>query len=1367
MASGFADDCRVPQGFVFALGRSTNPFGVSVLSRIINPSSGLKYLQIYHSVTGGQTLSAQDQKNNLRFLELQTRYIIATLPDVKAYVPELQSDVERWESVANEMLTTVLDARALLSSGSDWLQLKVLVRSLDDHLDIMTKEIDLLVARLEPYKNRTSIGSVIDLFVGVKADIPKTISLSFSKNSIQQNFAGLRFLLTAQICHNRLCFPNMQTSVWSLRDNQCGTSPSRQEAGLSVEGNALQFVSLGRLLTLPEGGNLKMTLTLTRDLVMTTFESLVNLLGMTKNVTITMNGTELSFKVWGHMFGAFDAVLNVKGQLENVVDWNSMVFKVEGTMNRSSRFHTLLENKIINASNLWAKEATRRLTNAQAALNNAKRRTDLAREVLKSKQAATEKLNNKKEIALVKRNEAGLKYNLAKSRFNSIFDSAQNVSSKLMCEIQVCNYTCLNGCITPDLCQNPKEIKYLEQQCDTVERHMLVEKVETRIEKRSFAVPTFITRYTGNCRSGDTVIASTVTGGKLGGPVGALIGFFVGVLSKSIFGCSDTFVKVPGEPKIVEYYEKIFEKKAVEVTVNTFECTGPTEKTKPGGFELPHKCCREHGCQIKVLDRKCVLENNKCRESMTELRFILDAKNESLHSEFLSLRHSVDELKEATFSYEKAAFRHESAVSLLKQVEAHMKQQLSVVEIANASMLHVRRNVEFGLKISEAMNASNSRKVIDVEEMEFSLTTASGDTRRIVVETSASSVTGRRVPVSFLVDFDQVERSSNSASKAIIAKLFGDKYSRRKRSAPQDSANVTYTLHSSFLDYPLACLFVNNTHLYLSSVFHSLGDVIASVEGLMVNLSYGFYELERLYQAVNYSNSISNHSFVNDSSAHQNSSFLTEYLELIQVLKDENMRLTNDFSQYWNDTLEDWRAFLEIFTSNQQFSGCSGLEDCIGYFFDGAKEFYEFEDSPLALEIKSALPHLKDVTKSLTSEALSMLQAKQALNYAAFLLNKTRDDSVLCGGTPLITSSSQGEVILFPGDGLSLNCSAEKEEGLKYAWRKNDQLIEQSMDGSLYLHSVTKDNEGAYVCVASNNKGSTFSNVTIVKVHSKPKITQPPQSQRVVFRSQLPATFLCNATAEPSPTFQWYFQSTDSSSVKINERRPVLYMANPQLHQEGYYYCEASNEHGAAVSQRARLDVLNYTIGLPRLLIAFNLTSHCFLTSNSSKSSAQDPCTSESDSFNVLPSSLDKNLTNNLLHSLTSSLNLSIEVISNLVYHPINSSKSSLVFVIDVDNEPLKEENFTSYMEIVETITVVEANLRKKLKQFNSDVFNKTFEVPWKNNSLLGEPGSITVYPLPPKCPMRQSLRGNGFICGKFPVSVTLLVCVTFKLRKP
>ena len=541
-------------------------------------------------------------------------------------------------------------------------------------------------------------------------------------------------------------------------------------------------------------------------------------------------------------------------------------------------------------------------------------------------------------------------------------------------------------------------------------------------------------------------------------------------------------------------------------------------------------------------------------------------------------------------------------------------------------------------------------------------------------------------------------------------------------------------------------------------MFKSLHTLISSVKGLNKDLTFGIHDLEHLSQTMNATGSFSNASKTanNYSKEYLNSSFVTGFLEVIQVLKDENIKMMNGSSQSWNDTFEAWRAFLEVYTLKKGFEECSGTQDCIKYFFQGAKEFYEFESSRRALEIKDALPRLEIVIQSLTTKVLSMEEAEQALTLADHLLNKTLDDSVLCGGSPSITSSSQGEVIIFPGDSLSLNCSAKTEEILTYTWRRNNKTISKSTFGAFSIDAVTKDDEGAYVCEVSNNKGNTLSNVTIVRIHSKPVITEHPQPHRVIFRSQIPVIFKCNATARPLPTFQWFFQYKNASTIRINETRPVLYIADPHLYQEGYYFCEASNEHGRAVSQRARLDVLNHTVGLPRLLITFNLTNLCWLTSNSSNSSAPG-----SQLCDGLPSSLDDNLTDSLLNSLTTSLNLSTFSLSDLTYYSENTSKPHLLFTIDFDKDLLKGENLTTFTKVAEAIAVGEARMVENLQKFNADVLNKTFKVSWNSTTLLVEPGSIFAYPLSPECPEGQVLSGNGFICGELRSTLVTLIDVS------
>lgn len=1345
----------MPQGFVLTLDRSAELFNANLLSHIIRPNAGLKYLQIYHSVTGGQDNSAEDRRYNLRFLELQTQDMKRILLDVENTVPELRYDTGKWKVVAENMLTSVIEARRILSSSSNWFQLKRLVRKLDNDLDTITRAFDLLVAQLQPYRNRTDIITVIDRIVRLKADIPQTIALSFSKTPVNQNLLGLRFQLVAEICHKRLCFPNIKAIVWSLQGNQCRTNTQREVAGLLVEGTALRTISLNGLMAIPAGGSVTVFLSRQRNQITTTFDCLVNVLGVMEKVTVTMIENELSFVVSGDIFGEFDALLTVKAQIENVEKWNSILLAVEGKMNRSSRLHTLFEDKIANYSRMLAKEASRRLASAQVAFHAAQKKLSLAKEVFQSKKSTAEDLRIKKENAKNALREARLRYHQTKVRFNSTLYHFQDLESAV-CEIQDCNYTCLeNGCAVPDLCQDLQNITFLEHECDVVQNFIKVEKVQTRKEKQRFQVPIYKVIYTGNCKSdiSPSIIDGAMKGFAIGGLVGGVIG---GVIGGAFSGCDDTYETVIGGYRTVEYYEKVFETKSVDTAVQKVECTGQTERTKPGGYGPPYSCCKQTGCETKVLDPQCISTNNECENSLKELKFLLDVRNRSLLPEFLLLRNAASEVKTTTFSFEKARVHHEKAIILLKQVEAHMNQQFSAVEITNASLVRVRRIVDFGLRIAEALNASDGKEVVDLDELKFSLFVPSEGFGKISFQSNASTVSGKRATIRFLVDFNQVERSISSASKSIVAKLFAGEHSRRRRSIPEAiSENSTNSVDSSFTDYQYACLFMNKTHQYLKNMFDSLGDLIASVKGLNFNLSSGLRELEILTQtAVN--SSLSQNISLNASSGdNSNNSFLEEYVEMLQVLKDGIIGLNNDSSQHWNDSLEAWRAFLEVFTSAKEFEECSGTQDCIEYFFAGAKEFYEFEDSPRALEIKEALPQLKEVIKSLTTEDMSMQEAEQALTSAALLMNLTYDDSVLCGGLPRITSSSQGEVITFPGYNLTLSCRAKEEQRLKYAWRRNDNSISESVDGTFHVGNITTENEGAYYCIVSNNKGSTVSNVTLVKVHRKPVITDNPKPQRVVFRSQMPVTFTCNATANPLPTFQWFYQPRNSLAIKVNETRPVLFIANPDLQQEGYYYCNASNAHGIAVTQRARLDVLNYTVGLPRLLVAFNLTTRCWnSSSNSSNSSVPNPLPCDSESINIEPSSLDRNLslTRILLHSLASSLNVSKELISQLEYFSRNDSRLSVVFILNVVNKPWKQDNLKFYVDIVEVIAVAKANILTQLQKFNTEVINKTFTVPWNTSSLVGEPGSVHVYSLPPKCPEGQYLSGNGFICGTFPV---------------
>ena len=1341
-------------------------------------------MQIYYSIDGGEDIAAFDPDKNLKSLEYQTQDIKKVFLDVQIFVPELQETTQRGTAMIEETVAKVIKARNFLTTSSDLLKLKKLVAEIDNDLDTIPRVLDLFIARSQAYRNRSNVENAISRLLKLKSDLPKTISLVFTQSSIQQSFVGIRFALVARICHKRLCFTNINCNVWSLTDNYCFTNSSGTDKSIIVMGTALRDTPLGSAITFPAWRPLRMLISRKNEPLETTFECVVRLLGLTKTTSIRLVGHELFFSISGSIFGTFETLLNVTADLENVADWKSLVFGVKGTMRKSSGLHVMLEGTIANEIAFAGKEAARRLGMAKAAFSVAKMKVDAVKKFFKEKQTITEQLRRKKEKAAEDLRVVRRQYQLAKVRFNNMVNLNRHLLNPI-CEIRECNYTCLNGCVLPDLCQDPINITYLERNCATVDKPMTVKVVESSSRKRSFSVQTYLTVYTGNCKSGvsfkkimDYVKREAqvgkfdgwIIGGAFGsiatkvakvirGLAGAIGGGIVGHFSKKIFGCSETYKTILGKPRLVEYERKSFEVKALVKMIKEIECSGQEEKTKPGGFGPPYPCCKRYGCQTKVIDPLCVKQNEECLISMTELKFTLDTLNETFQYAFLNLKESVDKVKKATAVYEKARIRHEVALNELHKVKSYTELSLFTVEIANASMIHVRRVVDFGLKISQAINATNSysNKTVDVGDLRFPLTTVSEDTKKILFQCNVSSANIQSTLVSFVFDFDQVERSINFASKTILNELFSGKkrVASEEQSHFENSTNVN-ALHISFTDYPHACQFANSTHLFLISILRPLENLISAAKGLDEELSSGFKDLERLthtvYGSSSLSNSPINSNISTSSSRSPNSSFVSDYLEMIELLKNESTQVRNDSLQSWNETLEAWRAFLEVFTHKSGFQECSGAMDCIEYSFQGLREFYEFESSSQAITIKNALPKLKDMIMALTYKALTMPETENTLQQAVLLLNETRDDSVLCGGTPYITSSPQKEIIVLNGESLSLRCTAESDAEIKYAWMRNDKLVDESLDGTFYVRAISKKHEGAYVCVASNNKGSSSSNVTIIKVHNKPSITLHPQPQRVIVDDEMPATFICNATGQPTPTFQWFFISINSSVVKINETRPVLHMPGPRRHQEGYYYCEASNEHGVAISQKARLDVLGYSVGLPRLLFALNISSSCWEVSNTSNNSVHKALSCNS-SIEALPSSENETLTDDILRSLARSLNASIKLISEFEYSSRNNYTATIAFILNIDKEAWKQSNFTRHMEIVEAIADVGANLIEKVEQFNSSILNKTFEVPWNNTVVYGDPGSLLVYPLSPECPSGQALDGNGYICGKHSVN--------------
>lgn len=109
---------------------------------------------------------------------------------------------------------------------------------------------------------------------------------------------------------------------------------------------------------------------------------------------------------------------------------------------------------------------------AKATYNNAKIKAESAKRVLKLQQANVENLREEFKNAAFELNKARLQLHLANERFNNTAYTIKSIQSS-ECEIKECNYTCLNRCVIPDVCQEPVIIPYNERYCNEVEKTII------------------------------------------------------------------------------------------------------------------------------------------------------------------------------------------------------------------------------------------------------------------------------------------------------------------------------------------------------------------------------------------------------------------------------------------------------------------------------------------------------------------------------------------------------------------------------------------------------------------------------------------------------------------------------------------------------------------------------------------------------------------------------------------------------------------------------------------------------------------------------------------------------------------------------
>ncbi|KAF8793104.1 Down syndrome cell adhesion molecule-like [Argiope bruennichi] len=274
--------------------------------------------------------------------------------------------------------------------------------------------------------------------------------------------------------------------------------------------------------------------------------------------------------------------------------------------------------------------------------------------------------------------------------------------------------------------------------------------------------------------------------------------------------------------------------------------------------------------------------------------------------------------------------------------------------------------------------------------------------------------------------------------------------------------------------------------------------------------------------------------------------------------------------------------------------------------FNLATHFRTGEKVTLLCAIKSGTPPfqftwMKNSQKVIKDDTLEVLQLKDISTLTIPSLTLNSRGNYTCQVTNNYGSDSHTELLNvflrngshFPkikktivGEDLSFECFVEGYPTPVVKWKIQDGLQELSLEqktprietkaGSIMINGVTEEDEGNYICEASNGIGDGISHTVMVSVLVPPSLVQEPEDQ--ILEEGNTAVFSCRATGFPHPTVLWTRDQENKDSLE-NERmtsRPngTFVISNIKKSDEGIYICSVSNNIGQDLRKLVSLNVI-------------------------------------------------------------------------------------------------------------------------------------------------------------------------------------------------
>ena len=181
---------------------------------------------------------------------------------------------------------------------------------------------------------------------------------------------------------------------------------------------------------------------------------------------------------------------------------------------------------------------------------------------------------------------------------------------------------------------------------------------------------------------------------------------------------------------------------------------------------------------------------------------------------------------------------------------------------------------------------------------------------------------------------------------------------------------------------------------------------------------------------------------------------------------------------------------------------------------------------------------------------------------------------------PAIVTQPTASQTVVAGSPVTFSVSATGTPTPTFQWQKNGVALAGATNSTLQLVSVTTNDNGTYLAVASNVAGSVASNaasLTVTAPDTNPPpatnvaptiLTEPSATQTATVGGS--ASFLVSASGVPAPTYQWLKNGASIPGATA----ATLTLSFLTLNDTATYTVIASNVAGSAISEDAMLTVV-------------------------------------------------------------------------------------------------------------------------------------------------------------------------------------------------